>query len=1137
MRLAGSDLILATNDLTKFVRCDHATFLDHAVKTGAVTPLATRPPSAMTTLITDKGDEHEHAYVETLRASGKSVVTIEKAPWSVDALRRGEAETVAAMKSGADYVYQAAFFDGRWNGYADLLERVDRPSARLGTPWSYEVADTKLARAVKAHFILQLSDYSNHLERLQGMAPTSMHVVLGTHERVSFRVADFDAYYRHVRASLDRLVARGESAMPYPVAFCALCDWSAHCWKRWNDADHLSLVANIRRTQVTRLEQGGIETLTALGEASPWLKIRKMPEETFSVLNHQARLQLEHRRTGEHKFELLPREKERGFYRLPRPSHGDVFLDVEGDPFAGDGLTYLFGAAWEADNAPQYRAWWAHDDGEERAAFESVVDFLAARRRDDPNMHVYHYGAMEVATLKRLAGRHGTREKELDELLRRDTFADLSVIVRQAMRISHSSYGLKKVETFYFNREAEGVADAGGAILAYERWLETNDPAMLDEIEKYNREDCISIVAMRRWLIDIRPDDVEWKLPQEPRARSEVRLEDELKEDEISRSLAARGDRPAWLLAHLLHYHHREERPAWWWYIARKNMDVQELIDDGECIGALERDASVPPVADKKSTAFTYRFPGQEHKFEAGDKPVEPGTENAAGEIVFIDDATGVIRIKRGPSLLDKPHPKALMPGGPIDTLAIRGALQRLATSVLDRGFEGTPYHAATDILLAAAPRVAGVAPGEELRDLYDVTRRLDHSYLFVQGPPGSGKTYTGARVIVALLRAGKRVGVTSNSHKAIHNLLDEVEQVARDENYWFRGLKKSGSDSGSIFVSKLPNPMIEPTSKSVDCANRNIAFVAGTAWLFSDAAMDQSLDYLFIDEAGQVSLANAVAVATAARNVVLLGDPLQLAQVSQGTHPEGVGGSVLEHLLDTHATVPRDRGIFLEHTWRMHPDVCAFVSAVVYDSRLRSADECARQAVHVGGAAETGLRFIPVEHDGNSQSSDEEAERIASEIQRMLRGTFTDSKGQTNSLRQNDFMVVAAYNAQVRHITKALANAGLRDVPVGTVDKFQGRQAPIVFFSMATSSGAELPRGVEFLFSRNRLNVAVSRARCLAVVVASPRLLDVDCRTPEQMRLVNHVCRFIEMARAVPGGRRFESGSAYQTGVSRGNR
>ncbi len=1106
MRFIDAGLILATSDLTKFVRCDHATYLDHGTKNGTLTPLARRPPSAMTNLIAEKGDEHEHAYVERLRASGKSIVTIDKALWTLDALRRAEAATFDAMRSGADSIYQAAFFDGRWSGYADLLERVERPSPHLGA-YSYEVVDTKLARAVKAHFLLQLSDYSHHLGRLQGTPPESMHVVLGTGRRETFRVGDFDAYYRHVRASLDRFMVRGDTPRAYPVEFCTLCEWSAHCWKHWNDIDHLSLVANIRRTQATRLERGGIPTLTALAEASPRIRVRRIPEETFGALNHQARLQLGHRQTGKHTFELLPREKDRGFFRLPRPSPGDVFLDVEGDPFVGEGLTYLFGAAWEENGETRYRAWWAHDAEQERGAFESVMDFLVSRRSAHGDAHIYHYGAMEVATLKRLMGRHATREKELDDLLRREAFVDLSAVVRQGMRISHSSYGLKKVETFYFEREADGVADAGGAIVAYERWLDTNDDTIRNEIERYNREDCLSIVAMRRWLVDIRPEDVVWKAPQEPRELGDDRIEEDQKNDALFQRLMQQGTT---LLAHLLYYHRREERPAWWRYFARQKMDAHELIDDSECIGALELVGDISPASEKKSKIFTYRFPGQEHKFDPRDKPIDPANENAAGEIVSIDDATGIIRIKRGPTLLDKPHPEALMPGGPINTAAIRGALQRFAASIVDRGFESTPYRAAADILRADPPRVTG---DKELREILDVTRRLDHSYLFVQGPPGSGKTWNGARVIVDLLRAGKRVGVTSNSHKAIHNLLEEIESVARVANYWFRGLKKSGSEPGSAFASKLPNPMIEPCAKNAECADPAIRFVAGTAWLFSDEAMDQSLDYLFVDEAGQISLANALAVATAARNVVLLGDPLQLAQVSQGSHPDGTGVSVLEHLLGNDATVRPHRGIFLEESWRMHPDVCRFVSDVVYESRLHSAAECATQCVTIDGANETGLRFLPVEHEGNSQSSDEEAERVVAEIRRLLRGAVTNAKGITARVRPSDFLIVAAYNAQVRHITQALTIAGLQDIPVGTVDKFQGRQAPIVFFSMATSSGAELPRDIDFLFSRNRLNVAVSRARCLAIIVASPRLLDVDCKTAEQMRLVNGLCRFVEMA------------------------
>lgn len=1114
MRVIGTDLIRATNDLTKFVRCEHATFLDHGTKTDTVTPLARRPPSAMTELIIGKGEEHERAYVEQLRAKGANVVTIAKEPWSIAALKRGEAETLAAMRSGADDICQAAFFDGGWSGYADLLERVDRPSPGLGA-WSYEVIDTKLARAVKAHFLLQLSDYSSHVERLQGMPPESMHIVLGTGERVSFRVADFAAYYRHVRASFDRFLERGdEPATPYPVAFCTLCEWQAHCWKHWNEVDHLSLVANVRRTQAAHLERGGIATLTALAEASPMLTIR-IPGKAFTALNHQARLQLQHRHTNTHTFDLLPREAGRGFFRLPKPSAGDVFFDVEGDPFVGEGLTYLFGVAWEEGGEKKYRAWWAHSADEEREAFEAVMDFFCARHAEDANTHIYHYGAIEVSTLKRLMGRYGTRENALDDLLRHEAFVDLSGIVRQGMRISHSSYGLKKVETFYdFTRSATGVMEAGGAVLAYEQWLETRSESLLDEIRAYNREDCLSIIDMRQWLIKVRPDDVEWKAPQDAPELTETRIEQDQKNDELYQQLTANSNP---LLAHLLYYHRREERPAWWsWFERRDKMTDQELIDDNESIGGLQRDESVPALKEKKSFIFTYRFPPQEHKFDPGDDAHD--RKERAGEIFRIDDANGVVELKRGQTLLKLPDPTALIPKPSVNTGVLREALQRFAQAVVDRGLAANPYRAATDILLANAPRVIGTPLGEreEWRDILDATSRLDDSYVFVQGPPGSGKTFHGARAIVELLRAGKRVGVTSNSHKAIHNLLDEVEKVAHNAGYWFRGLKKSGDGGDSVFTSKLQHPMIEATKKPEACADPLVRFVAGTPWLFSDLDLDRSVDYLFIDEAGQVSLANALAAATAARNVVLLGDPLQLAQVSQGSHPDGVSVSVLEHLLGAHKTVPRDRGIFLEESWRMHPDVCGFVSEIVYDSRLRSADECATQAVTIDGVVETGLRFMPVEHEGNSQSSEEEAERIASAIRRMLGGTFTDSKGKTAPLSPANFLIVAAYNAQVRALNTALADAGLRDVPVGTVDKFQGRQAEVVFFSMATSSGAELPRDVEFLFSRNRLNVAISRARCLAIVVASPRLLDVDCSTPEQMRLVNSLCRFVEMAQPI---------------------
>jgi uncharacterized protein len=354
--------------------------------------------------------------------------------------------------------------------------------------------------------------------------------------------------------------------------------------------------------------------------------------------------------------------------------------------------------------------------------------------------------------------------------------------------------------------------------------------------------------------------------------------------------------------------------------------------------------------------------------------------------------------------------------------------------------------------------------------------------------------------LIVHLLTRGKRVGVASTSHKAIHNLLDAIEQAARREGITFAGLKKSSSGNpesryeGSFITSQDD---VEP--------NDDVQLYAGTAWLFARPELDQTLNYLFIDEAGQVSLADALAMGTSARALVLLGDPLQLAQVTQGIHPQGSGVSVLEHLLGDAQTIPEDRGLFLERSFRMHPEVCRFISDAFYEGRLKAAEGCERQAT-AGGV---GLRFLPVEHVGNRQFSPEEAERIREEIGRLVGTEWTSADGVTRRLRHADIMVVAPYNEQVKWLKDTLP-AG---VPVGTVDKFQGQEAPLVLFSMTTSSGDDVPRNLEFLLSRNRLNVAISRARCLAYVVASPRLLEVGCRSIEQMRMANALCLFVEQA------------------------
>jgi uncharacterized protein len=611
---------------------------------------------------------------------------------------------------------------------------------------------------------------------------------------------------------------------------------------------------------------------------------------------------------------------------------------------------------------------------------------------------------------------------------------------------------------------------------------------------------------------------IPWKVSQPPEESNTRKEEDAITAARRER-LQAIGARSAALLGELLNYHRREAKPEWWAYYERQKKSVDELLADTQAIACLEPVDQAVPEKVKHSLLHTLRFPDQEFKLTADPKAQveDPFRKARAGCIASLDESRGVLTLKRGPKLSGTPLPSAIVAAKPLDTSAHREALGRVAEAVV----AGSPRYAAVQALAGRElPRVCGRERGAAIQTLDLAEQKalvaaLDSSYLFIQGPPGSGKTWTSARLVVSLVGAGKRIGVAATSHKAINNLLAEVERVAAADGVTFKGLKKGDDDDafGGRFVTD--------TDDNEACETANVSLIAGTSWLFAREGMDQRLDYLFVDEAGQVSLADAVAMGTSARNLVFLGDPQQLPQVRQGVHPGSSGCSVLEHLLDGAATVAADRGLFLARTWRMHPDVCSFISELAYDGRLASAPGCERQNVRVpsqhgnpaGGGSTltgTGLRFVPVEHGGNSQRSPEEARTIAAHARALLDGgIFTDADGAARPLTPADILVVAPYNMQVRCLRNELP-AG---VEVGTVDKFQGREAPIVFFSMTSSTGEDVPRGLEFLFSRNRFNVAISRAKALAIVVCSPRLLEARCHTVEQMRLVNALCRFVETA------------------------
>ena len=1131
MRLVDGQVVFAASDLNDYLACPHRVALNRRALVRGDAPLDDDPTLE---IVARKGREHEARVLERMECNGVAVVRIPEGDNTARDLLDAVARTKRAMNSGAEAIYQASFLDGAWTGRADFLVRVDDAPSALGS-WSYDIEDTKLAIREKPQFLVQLCTYAELVAAVQGVLPRSVRALFGDGTVTSY---DPRRYVAYVRAAKIRFAAATAAldpdAVPERVTACAQCVWTTRCNDVRRGVDHLSLVAGMRRDQSKRLVAAGIATLERLATSAGDVLPPKMAAQTFANLRRQAALQLRQRMTGQHSYELLEPRKLHGFAALPHPSDGDVYFDMEGDPLyeAGKGLEYLFGAFVPDDAHFPYREFWGETRDGEKRAFEAFVDWLVKHRDGHPHAHVYHYASYEKTALRKLAMRHGTREEEVDDLLRGEVLVDLYAVVRAALAQSQDGYSIKKLEVFYdFTRGAD-VRKGDQSIVAFEQYLDDRDEAKRADIVRYNEEDCISTRRLHEWLLKLRDEargqhasDFAFRDQRDPRERNAEEVAAEKERDALQSALLAGAapQSPRALMAHLLAYHRREDKPVYWALFDRYERDSDFVDDDTEALGGLTLATEIAPFKLKPSDrnlVYTYRFPPQQHKL--GKKPHDPYARRALlGELIGVDDDALVARIKRAPNA---PDPRALIPGDPISKKEQKAALRRLGEAVLD-GSAPQRWSAAWDLLNRARPRIAGVLDGGRVQpgirsgaeaidpaDVAELARRLDRSALVVQGPPGSGKTYTGAHVIAALLAGGKRIGVTSNSHKAINNLLHAVEDAVAARGDSFRGVKKCDSDNSpdSPFTSERATAFVENAEKNAPFGE--YALVAGTAWLFARDDL-APVDYLVIDEAGQVSLADALAMATNADNVILLGDPLQLAHVSLGTHPDGAGASVLEHLLGDEGTIAEDRGVFLDRTFRMHPALCDFVSTMVYEGRLCSAASCAAQRIDTPWFRGAGLRYVPVEHDANLQSSGEEADEVEAILAGLIGGTFTDRHGAPHTLGVADVLVVSPYNAQVRLLKSRLRRRFGDGIRVGTVDKFQGQEAPAVIYSLATSSSEDAPRGADFLFEENRFNVALSRGRALAVLVCSPRLLETRCSTVEQLRAVAAFCAFAEAA------------------------
>lgn len=1141
MQLINSQRLYSATDLVNFIECEHLTALDLAALQSNELRASKVKADESAELIARKGIEHEHAYLQALRAKGLAVVDIAADGGSLD---DKVARTLAALRAGPAVIYQATLREGNLFGHADFLLRVDDQPSNLGT-WRYEVADTKLARTPKAKFLVQLAFYSQLLSVAQGAEPRLMHVVLGTMEQRPYRCSDylhyFDAVLKRFEARVSQIAGGQAPAYPAPCSHCDLCSWREVCKQKRVVDDHLSQVANITRLQWSRLEANGVTSMAGLAAWPDGQAIPRLQAETLVRLRSQAALQVSARESGDRKVIVLPTEPEaeRGFARMPAPDAGDIFFDMEGDPLEIGGLEYLFGLWFLEAGEWQFKAFWAHDRDQERLAFETFMDFVSDRLDRYPLAHVYHYASYEETALKRLASFHATREAALDQWLRRRVLVDLYKVVKEGIRISEPSYSIKYVEHFYRPARAGDVTNAGASIVYYERWRETRDSQLLQDIEDYNRDDVISTQQLRDWLLTLRPNGLAWrtagaqvfsKVAKQPSDQpTPVELAEKKLEGYRLRLLSGLPtDRTKWsvqdhlaeLVFQLLDFHRRADKPDWWALFARMEQTQDELIDDAECLGGLRLDPMHPPYLDKRSTIYTYTVPEQDSKLAEGDGCTRADTAEPLGILGF-DELARRVTLRLGPSKQPLPPVLGLGPTGPIEAQTMVGALYRFADGWLAK--DGR-YPALEGLLRRELPRLKGREPGhllvaegqDALTASLAAADALDGTCLYVQGPPGSGKTYTGSRMIAHLLAKGQRIGIMSNSHKAINHLMMGTVAVLHEQGLQISVMKKASRGRAD---SELPctGVFLENGYSNYEVFLSGAQLIGGTAWLFADANAEQMFDVLFVDEAGQVSLANLIAAGTSAKNIVLLGDQMQLAQPIKGVHPGRSGDSSLDYLLDGASTISPERGIFLATSYRMHPGVCQFISDAVYDGRLQPEPGNVRRTLVLDGAAhpllkDAGLVYAPVVHQGCSQGSQVEAELICEVYASALRQRFTAKDGTVSNMGPENILVVAPYNVQVNLLTRLLP-AGAR---VGTVDKFQGQEAELVIVSMTTSSERDLPRNIEFLYSKNRLNVAISRAKCLAIVVANPELLAIKCQSPEQMALVNTLCWAADLGSSV---------------------
>jgi len=1137
-----NSIIYSPTDLTTFVISPFANWMNRFALEEKNTLALKDSPDGMMEKLAERGILHEKKQIEKFRSAGKSIHEVPSKGPSTERLQA----TIAAMKSGVDVIYQAYLELIPFAGVADFLVKVPATSS-LGD-WQYEVWDTKLSSDVKPAYLLQMSCYAEMLQSIQHKLPETLTVALGSGLNQSFKTQDYFYYYLCIKNEFLKSQENFDPNRPIdPSGSDSYGNWIDYANQLFIQKDHLIQVANIRKSQILKLQAAGVTTMTQLANLSNEFRVAGINAETLSKLQSQAKIQRDSAGLAKPLFKII-QSGNQGLATLPPASRMDIFFDIEGFPLDKGGLEYLWGSTYfDEKNQRQFIDFWAHNEEQEKQCFIEFIHWAYNRWQQDPSMHIYHYASYEITACRKLMGKYGVCETEVDQLLRNEVFVDLYRIVKAGLLLGEPRYSIKNVEHLYRAKRSTDVANGGDSVVVYDNWrsqflmehpnqhpdrLAWKYDKNLSDIRDYNKDDCDSTQELVAWL---RAQQELHQIPRIELLKEDDKTDAKIETSPLYSALIAMAERDRQMnpnnlpisetLAGLLGFHRRESKPMFWKLFDRRDADVLELIEDLDCIaGCTRTNRPAFKVNERdRNLAYEYTFDSnQECKGLTGNYYIHEsliqGSKSKKVEVVEINTSRGLLVFKAAE---EPPTNVSLIPDEHVQPDPIPSAIGAVAQRYLES--DGKVDSAIFHFLRREPPNILGVTKGhaiisgdsssKRLQSTIEAITSMQRTCLTIQGPPGTGKTYTASHVIAELLRNRKKVGISSNSHKAINNLLIRTAEICNQKN--IQGTFVCTKDTDNK-LSDLGVAITKNSSLIEYLQNGQIGCVIGTtAWGFCRRELEDQFDYLFVDEAGQVSVANLVGMSNSSKNIVLIGDQMQLGQPTQGTHPGESGLSTLDYFMGDQATIADTKGIFLNTTSRMHPTINDFISNAIYDGRLHTASNNEKQIIRIpqnyNGILnqENGIAVVPVTHTGNSQASDEEVDVIGKLVTELLTRSLVDKHGEERNVNWEDILFVAPYNFQVNKLKAHLSRiAGGEKAQVGTVDRFQGQEAAIVIVSMCSSDPNESPRGIDFLFDEHRLNVAISRARSLAVVVMNPNLVITNVSNPNQMRKVNLLSR-----------------------------